>query len=215
MNEQGSPEWFLDRCGHATASEFSSVLAKGQGKTRAAYVRRVVAECVTGKPIEGGFRNSHTERGHDQEPHAGLAYEAHTGEPILRVGFLKHATLRAGCSPDGLIGSDGGVEIKCVIPTVQLDTILGKDYPSEHKAQVQGSLWITGRQWWDLVSYSPDMPEHLRLYVFRVKRDEEYIANLEREVRAFLTEVDAMVGRLMQIGVPLEEQLQASLKEAA
>lgn len=193
---QGSEAWFLERCGCATASEFSSVLAKGQGKTRAAYMRRVVAERLTGKPIDT-HRNGHMDRGTEQEPFARLAYEALTGEPVEQVGFVRHASLMAGCSPDGLVGSKGGAEIKSVIATVQVETVDGGEYPSEHRAQVQGNLWITGREWWDFVSYSPDMPEHLRLYVYRVKRDEPYIANLETEVRRFLAEVDERCARLM------------------
>ena len=112
------------------------------------------------------------------------------------VGFIKHASLMAGCSPDGLIGADGGCEIKSVIPTVQLDTILAGGYPSEHRAQIQGNLWITGRAWWDFCSFSPDMPEHLRTYIFRVARDESYILNLAAEVTVFLGEVGAMVAKL-------------------
>lgn len=212
MNLQGSEGWFLERAGRATASEFSSVLAKGQGKTRAAYLRRIVTERLTGKPAET-FSNAHTTRGTLQEPLARLAYEAHTGEPVEEVGFIKHAEIMAGCSPDGLIGSAGGGEFKCVIPTVQLETILGAEYPSEHRAQVQGNLWITGRQWWDFVSYSPDMPEHLRLYVYRVLRDETYIALLDKEVRAFLVEVDKLCDRLLRMRLSLEEQLQASLEK--
>lgn len=213
MNEQGTEGWFADRLGRATASEFSSVLAKGQGKTRAAYLRRVVTERLTGKPTET-FSNGHMLRGQLQEGHARLAYEALTGEPVEQVGFIKHPKLMSGCSPDGLLGKDGGVECKSVIATVQLDTILGADYPSEHRAQVQGNLWITEREWWDFVSFSADMPEHLRLYKFRVERDNAYIANLEREVLKFLEEVDALYLRLMRMGASTEELLRASLQEA-
>jgi hypothetical protein len=81
---QGSPEWFAARCGCATASEFVSVMAKGQGKTRSAYLRRVVAEMLTGKPVET-FKNAHTDRGHEQEPLGGQEYEAQTGNLIQRV----------------------------------------------------------------------------------------------------------------------------------
>jgi hypothetical protein len=136
-----TPEQALARCGHATASEFASILAKGQGKTRTAYLRRVVAEQLTGKPCET-YRNAHMDRGNEQEPHAGVAYESKTGNPVQASPFIRHATLLAGCSPDGLIDADGGVEIKSVIPTVQLDTILAGTYPSEHKAQIQGSLCL-------------------------------------------------------------------------
>lgn len=187
----------LERCGKATASEFSSVLAKGQGKTRLAYLRRVVTERLTGKPSET-YKNGHMERGQEQEPYARLAYEAATGELVEEVGFIQHVTLMAGCSPDGLVGTDGGAEIKSVIPTVQLETILQGEYPSEHKAQIQGSLWITGRQWWDFCSYSPDMPENLRTYIFRVNRDEEYIRTLTAEVTVFLQEADKLIAKLRE-----------------
>ena len=104
-----------------------------------------------------------------------------------------------GCSPDGLIAEDGGLEIKSVLPTVQLETILSGGYPAEHKAQIQGSLWITGRQYWEFVSYSPDMPGKHLMYVFRVERDEAYIKNLESEVRIFLREANEIHERLMKM----------------
>lgn len=194
---QGSPEWFLARCGRATASEFSSILAKGQGKTRATYLRRIVAERLTGKPMET-YRNGHMDRGTEQEPLARLAYQALTGNIVQEVGFIAHPTLMAGCSPDGLIELDGGAEIKSVIPTVQMDTINAGGYPSDHKPQVQGNLWITGRKWWDYCSFSPDMPGKLRTYVFRVHRDDAYIAMLSVEVQQFLADVDQMCNEFMR-----------------
>lgn len=209
MNEQHA----LDRCGYVTASNFADVLAKGQGKTRAAYMRRVVTERLIGKPIQT-FRNGHTDRGLDQEPGSKMAYEFATGEPIINTGFLKHPRLpRIGCSPDGLVGVDGGIEAKCVIPTVQLETWLAGDYPTEHRAQIQGNLWVTGRKWWDFISFCPDMPEHLKLYRFRVLRDEAYIANLERECIAFDAEAEKLWQRITAMRMSLEEQLHASLKE--
>lgn len=192
-----SPEHMLLRCGRATASEFAAVLAKGQGKTRAAYMRRIVAERLTGKPTET-YKNGHMERGQEQEPFARLAYEAITGEPVESFAFIPHRDLMAGCSPDGLVGADGGGEFKCVIPTVQLETVEAGGYPPEHKPQIQGSLWITGRRWWDFCSYSPDMPGKLRTYIFRVERDESYILNLAAEVKVFLDEVDKRVAHLKE-----------------
>lgn len=210
---QGSPEWLAARCGNATASEFASILAKGQGKMRASYLRRIVAERLTGKPVET-YSNAHMERGTLQESDARAEYEAETGNLVQQVGFIKHAELAAGCSPDGLIDADGGGEIKSVIPTVQVETILAGGYPSEHKAQVQGNLWITGRRWWDFVSYCPDMLKpSLRLYVFRVQRDEEYIATLEAEVRRFLGDADRLVDFLLG-NDRTEELLRASLEAA-
>ena len=192
---QCTPEWFLARCGIPTGSMFSAVLAKGEGKTRKAYMVKLAAERLTGKPGES-FSNAHTERGTEQEPFARLSYEALTGNAVQEVGFIRHPVLSAGSSPDGLIDHDGGVEIKSVIPTVQIETVMKGGYPSGHKAQIQGNLWITGRAWWDFVSYSPDMPDGLDTYIFRVERDEGYIKELEREVVRFLDELDAMMMNL-------------------
>lgn len=198
MNEQGTAGWLQDRCGFVTASRFSDVLAKGEGKTRASYLRQVVAERLTGKPTES-YSNAHMDRGTMQEPYARLAYESRTGNIVEAAGFIKHPSLMVGGSPDGLIDHDGGIEIKSVIPTVQIETIRAKSYPSSHRAQIQGNMWILNRQWWDFVSYSADMPEKLRLHVVRVKRDDEYIANLEKEIGVFLADIDAMVSELQKL----------------
>lgn len=194
---QGTEEWRQARCGWLGASSFSDVLSKGQGIVRKKCLRRIVAECLTGKPMET-YSNAHMARGNEQEPFAREAYEAITGTLVEQTGFIRHSTLRCGFSPDGLIGDDGGVEIKSVIPTVQMDTIEGGKYPSEHKAQIQGSLWVSGRSWWDFCSFSPDMPEHLRCYIFRVERDEEYIKNLEAEIIVFLREAEALISKFME-----------------
>lgn len=194
---QGSEEWRLARCGWLGASSMSDVLAKGQGIVRTKCLRRIVAECLTGKPMET-YSNRDMERGIAEEPFARMAYEAITGNLVEEIGFIKHPSLRCGFSPDGLIGDAGGVEIKSVIPTVQIETILKGGYPSEHKAQIQASLWISGRQWWDFCSFSADMPEHLRTYIFRVKRDEAYIKDLATEVIAFIAEVEETINKLNQ-----------------
>lgn len=209
-----TPEHAQARCGHVTASEFSSVLARGQGKTRAAYMRRIVAEILTGKPAET-YSNSHMSRGTEQEPYARMAYEARTRNLVDEVGFIKHPALAVGCSPDGLIDLDGGAEIKSVIPTVQVETILGGGCPSEHRPQVQGCLWVTGRAWWDFCSYSPDFQdERLRLYVFRVERDEDYIKALELEVIKFVREVEQMCDQILGGDGWLEKRLRQSLEIA-
>jgi hypothetical protein len=193
---QGSPEWHGARCGRATASEFSGVLAKGEGKTRAAYLRKLVGERLTGKVTES-FSNVHTLRGSEHEAMARLSYEASIDDFVEQVGFLQHDTLMVGCSPDGLVGSKGGCEFKCVLPHIHVETMLRGNFPPEHKAQVQGCLWISGREFWDFGSYCPEMPAHLRLYRHRVTRDEAYIENLEAEVRKFLAEVDRTVELLL------------------
>lgn len=208
---QGSEAWLLARCGRVTASCFSDVLAKGQGKMRATYLRRVLAERLTGQPIET-YRNAHMDRGQEQEPRAREAYEVETGELIEVPEFIPHPEIMAGCSPDGLIGTDGGGEFKCVIPTVQVDTLLRGTMPPEHKPQVQGNLWITGRAWWDFASFCPDMPEHLQLCVYRQYPDAEYIKTLEAEVRKFVAEVDSLYAQLMERR-SVAELLQESIEQ--
>lgn len=210
---QGSKEWHDARCGRATASCFGEVLAKGQGKTRASYLRKIVGERLTGKVSES-YSNKHMERGQEQEPLARLAYEAANDCFVQQVGFIQHDEIMAGCSPDGLIGKDGGAEIKSAMPHIHVETILSGSYPSEHKAQVQGNLWLSEREWWDFCSYCPDMRDRTRrLYVYRVYRDEPYIKTLETEVRVFLADVERA---LVQIcGQDIEGLLRQSLKEAA
>lgn len=212
--EQGTPEWFAIRAGKATASEFGAVLAKGEGKTRAKYLRQVVAERLTGLPTET-YRNAHMDRGTEQEPMARLAYEAATDNFLRRVAFIEHDSLAVGCSPDSLlIGKRRGVEVKCVIPTVQVETIMRGAYPPEHKPQVQGSMWIAEFDEWDFVSYSPTMPPHLRIYIHTVKRDEAYIKTLEAEVLSFLTDVEAAIRRLNAGQQNVEAMLHQSLRAA-
>lgn len=194
--EQRTEAWEQRRLGKATASNFAKVLAKGTGATREKYLLQVVAQRLTGKPT-AGYSNADMERGIEQEAMARLVYEARTGNMVQEIDFIDHAELMAGCSPDGLIGEDGGLEIKSVIPTVQIQTAKRGSIPPEHIAQVQGCMWIAGRQWWDFASYSPDfLDAKLQLIVYRVLRDDAYVAVLDSEVRRFLDEVDAMVKEL-------------------
>lgn len=197
---QGSGAWLAERAGHVTASRFKDVLAKiktGEAATRKAYKIQLVTERLTGLPVES-FKNAAMEWGTAQEPVAREAYEASTGVLVDTAGFLKHPAMKwCGGSPDGLIGEDGGIEIKCPHnSTVHVETLMG-GMPSDHVAQVQGNLWITGRQWWDFVSFDPRMPERLQIYVQRIERDDKYIAVLQAEVKAFLFEVEALHARLM------------------
>ena len=197
---QGSGAWLAERAGHVTASRFKDVLAKiktGEAATRKAYKIQLVTERLTGLPVES-FKNAAMEWGTAQEPVAREAYEARTGVLVDLADFLKHPAMKwCGGSPDGLIGEDGGIEIKCPHnSTVHVETLMG-GMPSDHVAQVQGNLWITGRQWWDFVSFDPRMPERLQIYVQRIERDDKYIATLQAEVEAFLSEVEALHARLM------------------
>ena len=127
------------------------------------------------------------ERGKIMEDEAREVYAFMTDEEPLRVGFIKNG--RAGASPDSLLGDVGGLEIKTAIPAVQIERLQRGTLPSEHVAQVQGCLWITGRQWWDFVSFWPRLPP----LIVRVERDEAYIAKLAEAVAAFNSEVDNIV----------------------
>ena len=188
--EQGSPEWFAARAGVPTASCFSDVLAKGEGKTRRKYLLTLAGERLTGEPAES-YSNAHMERGKVMEEEARDLYAFQTDAEIQRVGFLLDEALRAGASPDGLIGEDGMVEIKTKLPHLQLEALIAGKLPAEHRAQVQGALWVSGRDWCDFVSYWPRLP----LFRIRVERDEAYIATLADAVMQFNDELDALVAK--------------------
>lgn len=196
--KQGSPEWALARAGMITASCFSDVQAKGDRKMRTKLLRKLVAERLTGKPIES-YRNAHMDRGHEQEPLARMAYEALTGNIVDEVGIVVHPRYPdIGCSPDGLVGEDGGCEIKSVIATVQIDA-LDRGAPSpEHRAQLQGAMWVSGRKWWHFISFCPDLPPNLRMAAYEVPRDDGYIETLATEVLRFRGEVEALVQSLIE-----------------
>lgn len=198
---QGTPEWHEKRRGLATASAFKDALAKiksGEAAARRNYRTQLVVERLTGV-VAPSYENDAMRHGKESEPFARIAYEAKTGRMVQEVDFIKHETLAAGCSPDGLINDDGGVEIKCPYQSaVHIETLLN-GMPPEHIPQIQGSMWITGRKWWDFVSYDPRLPEDLQLYIERVNRDEKYIENLHSEVKTFLGEVDSMLAQLVAL----------------
>lgn len=185
--DQGTPEWFAARVGIPTASRFSDILAKGEGKTRARYLRDLAAEIIRGTPEEETYTNAHMERGKAQEDEARRLYAFMADADPMQVGFIRDG--RKGCSPDSLIGDDGGLEIKTALGHIQIERLQRGTLPSEHVAQVQGSLWVTGRQWWSFMSYSPGLPP----LITRVERDESYIATLAKAVDAFNEELDALV----------------------
>lgn len=204
--EQNSPEWLRARMGIPTASAFSQLLAKGEGKTRRTYMLKLAGEIITGEPMES-FSNEHTERGHAMEDEVRDLYIFQTGAEIERVGFIRNG--RAGCSPDSLIGVNGGLEIKTKLPHLLIDVILKGEFPSEHKAQVQGTLWLTGREWWDIAIGYTGVP----LFVKRATRDETYIRNLAGEVDRFNDELDLIVKTVRAHGG--ENTLLADLKASA
>jgi hypothetical protein len=204
MMEQGSAEWLEARLGKATASRFSDILAQGRGgaesSSRRNYRAQLVSERLTSSR-QDDYTNAAMQNGTETEPVARAAYEAHTGNVVQEVGFIPHQTLaNIGASPDGLIGTDGGVEIKCPNTATHIDTLLG-GMPSKHYLQVQGCLWVTGRKWWDFVSYDPRMPENLSLYIQRIELDEECSQKLHKEIPLFLAEVDELCESLLKMSI--------------
>jgi putative phage-type endonuclease len=194
--EQRTQEWFDARLGKVTASKVSAVLAKKDSATRANYLTELVVERLTGEQ-EPFFTNESMQWGTDTEPQARMAYEAHTNNLVDEEGFIDHPSIsNFGCSPDGLIGSDGLIEIKCPNSKTHIDTLLSGKAPNKYIPQMQTQMAVTGRKWCDFVSFDPRLPEDLQLFVVRVERDDEYIANLEEEVSAFLKEVDETVIKL-------------------
>lgn len=195
---QGTPEWLQARCGLATASCFADILATiksgGEAASRRNYRAQLIAERLTGFP-EPGYVSPEMKWGTEQEPYARIAYEAKTGNVVVQVAFIQHSELAAGASPDGLVGTDGQIELKCPNTATHIDALL-KGMDPGHIPQIQGNLWMSGRKWADFISYDPRMPERMQLYVQRVKRDDAYIAKLEAEVRKFLGEVDRVIAEL-------------------
>lgn len=186
--EQGTPEWHLARAGIPTASEFATVMAKGKGGgdsiTRRKYMLTLLGERLTGEVVDS-YSNAHMERGKAMEQEARDLYQFQTDNDPVQVGFIVDPELGAGASPDSLIGDDGLLEVKTKLPHLQLELLLSGGLPPEHKAQVQGQLWVTGRKWVDFVSYWPKLP----LYRVRVERDEEYIKTIAAAVAAFNAEL--------------------------
>lgn len=197
--EQGSPAWLHERLGHATASRFKDIISRKANKEYAAarhdYMMELAYERMT-ETTPDVYVTKAMQWGSDMENQARVIYVERTGRDVTLAGFIKHETLKAGASPDGLIGFDGGLEIKCPFDgTRHLETLL-TGMPREHKAQVQGAMWITGAEWWEFVSYDPRLPAGPDLYVERVKRDEEFIKALEMEVLEFLNELASVVETL-------------------
>jgi len=196
---QRTAEWMQQRCGKVTASRVADVLAKvktGESASRKNYKMELVVQRLTGQPGES-FTNAAMEWGTATEPQARMAYEAHTGSFVEEKGFIDHPTIEGfGCSPDGLVGDDGLIEIKCMNTANHVETIIEGKPPSRYIPQMQCQMAVTGRQWCDFVAFDPRLPEDLQLLVVRVDRDQEYIDQMEVEVKQFLSEVNDLFNQL-------------------
>lgn len=198
--EQRSEEWFKARLGKVTASRVADILAKiksGESASRRNYKIQLVSERLTGEKQET-YINQAMQDGIDREFYARERYVQQFGE-VEEVGFIQHPTLEAGASPDGIVGEDGIIEIKCPMGTTHTETLMSQDVPSKYMPQIQFQLLCTGRKWCDFVSYNPMFPEHLQVFVKRVEADVDYQKELEVEVKKFLSEVDDVINRLKEI----------------
>lgn len=200
--EQRTDQWWEARLGKVTASRIADAVAKtksGWGAGRANYLAELVAERLTGVSANG-YTNAAMQWGIDTEPEARSAYQFYRDADVVEVGFIDHPRIdMAGASPDGLVGDEGMVEIKCPQTSTHIDTLLGTPIADKYIKQMQWQMACCERQWTDFVSYDPRMPEDLKLHVERVDRDDGLIAQLEADIRTFLAELDAKVEALTKL----------------
>lgn len=199
--EQRTEDWFKVRLGKVTASRIADVVAKtktGYSASRANYMAQLVVERLTETKADS-FTNDAMQWGIDKEPEARAAYEAKTGELVEEVGFIEHPLIAmAGASPDGLVGIDRMVEIKCPSTATHIDYIYERQPPQKYLYQMQWQMACANKYSCDFVSYDPRMPEHLRLLIVPIKRDDALIAILETEVKKFLAELEEKVTALKE-----------------
>jgi putative phage-type endonuclease len=202
MIEQRSDEWFAARIGKVTASRVADVLAKtktGYSTTRDNYMAQLVCERLTGQKGES-FTNAAMQWGTETEPLARISYEVAQNVLVDEVGFVPHPSIiMAGASPDGLVGDDGLLEIKCPNTATHIETLLSQTVPNKYNTQMQFQMACTGRLWCDFVSFDNRLPSELQLFVKRVPRDNMYIRLMEEEIVKFLNELDIKIAQLMEI----------------
>lgn len=194
--EQRSTEWFAARMGKVTASKAADIMARtksGYSASRANYMAQLICERLTGERQES-FTSAAMQWGTDTEPRARAAYEFLTDAVVTEVGFVDHPTIADfGASPDGLVGDDGLIEIKCPNTATHLDTLETETVPAKYVTQMQVQMSCTGRQWCDFVSFDPRLPAEMQIWVKRVSRDDAAIAEIEAETIKFLTELSDRV----------------------
>lgn len=199
---QGSEAWFAQRLGKATASRIKDIVAKtktGYSTSRDKYLTQLLLERLTGTVAES-YSDAAMAWGNDTEPFARAAYEAQKGVMVDQVAFINHPTIEmAGASPDGLVGDDGLVEIKCPMSHTHLESLLG-GLDDQYKIQVNWQMACTGRKWTDLCSFDPRFPAELQLVIKRFERDDAFIATLEEEVIKFLKELDDKLNKVKSRG---------------
>lgn len=198
---QGTPEWYAIRVGKVTASRIADVCARtktGYGASRGNYMAEILTERLTNEPAPS-YSSPAMQWGTETEPQARAAYEHRHDCDVVLIGFVEHPKINAaGASPDGMVGEDGLVELKCPNTSTHIDMLLSESIPDKYVKQMQFQMACTERRWCDFVSFDPRLPEAMRLFVKRIERDDKAIAEIEKEVSAFLQEVDSKLLALVQ-----------------
>lgn len=203
--EQRTDAWMRARAGKFTGSRFADLMARtksGPSAVRDNLIATLAVERITGTCVET-YSNAAMQRGTELEPEARAAYEAHIGDLVLEVAWVQHPGLNfVGVSPDGLVGDDGMVELKCPAAMAKhLAALRSGQHAVEYKWQLQGQLWVTGRAWVHIVSYDPRWPADMRLAITRVMRDEDAIAQLSAECLRGNDEVEKIVSELQAMRI--------------
>lgn len=184
--EQGGDEWHLARLGKPTASRFSEIITPVDGKKSKSYKKYI--DELLGEKLAGEkdpfFKSGWMERGNELEAQARDTYSFLRDVEVTTTGIIFNDDLTIGASPDGLIGDNGGIEIKCVKSSTMIEYMTEDILPLTYKPQVMGNLWISEREYWDFIAYHPTMT----MFIHRVYRDEEFIKKMATYLNEFLDE---------------------------
>lgn len=200
--EQRSDEWKQLRCGIPTASEFSRIITP-KGKISSQYndyLDLLLTERLLGKPIQKWDGNEHTENGKELEGIAVKAYELLCDAECVEVGFITDNKKRYGCSPDRLVGENGGLEIKCPTSWKHVANLWADEVPEKYIPQIQGNIFVSEREWWDWMSFHPD----LEPLIIRVYRDDGYCKTLDMLLRSFCENLEIRVSKMVERGYDMQ-----------
>jgi hypothetical protein len=198
--EQNTEEWFKLRCGKLTSSKLPTIMAnygKPFGEPAKRYAKQLAVESITGNPTRSGYKNDHMIRGHEEEPIAKMAYESEMFLDVSNGGFFCSDFI--GCSPDGLVGEDGLVEIKSAEANIHYDRVSKGSFDSSYKWQLLGNVKFTERDWIDFISYCSDFPDGKRLYIYRIiaKNFKEEFDMIDSRIEEFKTIVDEYKDKIL------------------